>query len=84
MIIANPLYDVVFKCLLKDMNMARELLSTILDEEIERIELKPQETATETGGRIPYSSFRFQSVHQKAEWGIAKRADRTAKGKTGF
>lgn len=34
MIIANPIYDVVFKDLLEDIEIARELLSTILGEEI--------------------------------------------------
>ena len=30
MIIANPIYDVVFKYLLEDADIARDLLSTIL------------------------------------------------------
>ena len=47
-IIANPIYDVVFKYLLEDLEIARELLSTILGEEIAHIEVKPQETAVET------------------------------------
>jgi hypothetical protein len=47
MIIANPLYDVVFKYLLEDMEIARELLSTILGEPILYLEVKPQETVTE-------------------------------------
>ena len=47
MIIANPIYDVVFKYLLEDMEIARELLSTILSEDIVSLEVKPQETATE-------------------------------------
>jgi len=34
MIIANPLYDVVFKYLLEDGEIARELLSIILEEEV--------------------------------------------------
>jgi hypothetical protein len=48
MIIANPIYDVVFKYLLEDTEIARELLSTILGEEIVSIELKPQESTTES------------------------------------
>ena len=47
MIIANPIYDVVFKYLLEDLDIARELLSTILGEEILSLDLKPQEKATE-------------------------------------
>lgn len=47
MIIANPIYDVVFKYLLEDLDIARELLSTILGEEIITLEVKPQETSSE-------------------------------------
>jgi hypothetical protein len=43
MIIANPLYDVVFKYLMEDMGIAREILSTILAEEIHELEANPQE-----------------------------------------
>jgi hypothetical protein len=39
MIIANPIYDVVFKYLLEDLEIARELLSMILGEEIVSIEI---------------------------------------------
>ena len=42
MIIANPIYDVVFKYLLEDVEIARELLSTILGEEVQSVEVKPQ------------------------------------------
>ena len=48
MIIANPIYDVVFKYLLDDMEIARELLSTILGEDIVNLDFKPQEMVTET------------------------------------
>ena len=47
MIIANPIYDVVFKYLMNDLDIARELLSTILGEEIIDISIKPQETSIE-------------------------------------
>ncbi|MDZ7878910.1 MAG: hypothetical protein U5L45_14610 [Saprospiraceae bacterium] len=43
MIIANPIYDVVFKYLLEDMDIARGLLSTIIGEEIEELTIQPQE-----------------------------------------
>ena len=48
MLIANPIYDSVFKYLLEDIEIAREFLSTMLGEEIISIEVKPQETATES------------------------------------
>ncbi|MDX2248474.1 MAG: hypothetical protein SF052_16945 [Bacteroidia bacterium] len=65
MIIANPLYDVVFKYLLEDVEIARALLSTILGEEVESLELKPQETSTETGGGINILRFDFKALIRK-------------------
>lgn len=66
MIIANPIYDVVFKYLLEDVEIARELLSTILGEEVLSLEVKPQETATEkTGGGISILRFDFKAIIKK-------------------
>lgn len=48
MLIANPIYDTVFKYLLEDIELAREFLATLLGEEIISIEVKPQETTTES------------------------------------
>ncbi|MFM2269570.1 MAG: hypothetical protein RL757_3011 [Bacteroidota bacterium] len=63
MIIANPIYDVVFKYLLEDIEIARELLSMIMGEEIISIEIKPQETATETtGSNVNILRFDFKAV----------------------
>ena len=42
-IIANPMYDVVFKQLLTDKDIARYFIGTILGEEIVDIEFAPQE-----------------------------------------
>jgi len=41
--IANPIYDVIFKYLLDDNKIAKKLISLIIDEEIETLELKPTE-----------------------------------------
>jgi len=43
--IANPIYDVVFKYLMQNNEIAILILSTILEEEILSLELLPQETA---------------------------------------
>ena len=43
MLIANPIYDSVFKYLLEDIEIAKELLSTILGEEIIGLDVRPQE-----------------------------------------
>jgi hypothetical protein len=41
--IANPIYDAVFKYLLQDINIAKDILSVILNVEIIELELQPQE-----------------------------------------
>jgi len=43
--IANPIYDVVFKYLMQNNELATLILSTILEEEILSLNLLPQETA---------------------------------------
>nr|VFK59317.1 MAG: PD-(D/E)XK nuclease family transposase [Candidatus Kentron sp. TUN] len=43
--IANPIYDVVFKHLMQNNEIATLILSTILEEEILSLDLLPQETA---------------------------------------
>jgi len=43
MLIANPIYDVVFKRLMENDKVAKFFISTLIDEEIESIEVKPQE-----------------------------------------
>ena len=45
MIIANPIYDVVFKYLLEDMDIARGLFSTIIGEDVIDLTVQPQEVA---------------------------------------
>jgi len=45
MLLANPIYDVVFKYLMEDTEIARRLLSKITGEEIIEISVQPQEYA---------------------------------------
>ncbi len=45
MLIANPIYDVVFKYLMEDTEIARRLLSKITGEDIIEISVQPQEFA---------------------------------------
>ena len=73
MIIANPIYDVVFKYLMEDIEIARELLSIILGEEIISLEIKPQESSTETTeSNISILRFDFKAV-VKTEGGELKK-----------
>jgi hypothetical protein len=43
MVIANPIYDVVFKRMMENEKVAKFFISTLLDEIVETIEVKPQE-----------------------------------------
>jgi hypothetical protein len=43
MIIANPIYDVVFKRMMENEKVAKFFIGTLLEENIETIEVKPQE-----------------------------------------
>jgi hypothetical protein len=74
MIIANPLYDVVFKYLLEDIDIARELIASILGEEILELEVNPQETATEVSpdGNIHIIRFDFKATIVTATGDIKK------------
>lgn len=84
MIIANPLYDVVFKYLLEDVEIARELLSTILGEEVQSLEVKPQETSTETAGGINILRFDFKAVLLKKSGELSKVLIELQKAKQSF
>jgi hypothetical protein len=68
MIIANPIYDVVFKYLLEDIEIARELLSTILGANITNLTVKPQETLVKSdSGEIKIFHLDFNAVIDLAD-----------------
>ena len=67
MIIANPIYDVVFKYLLDDVEIARELLSAILGVKVKSLAMKPKETIVqETSGEIRIYHVDFKAVIDQA------------------
>ena len=72
-LIANPIYDVVFKYLLEDMLIAQELLSTILGVPIIELSVRPQETIVndETTGELKIFRLDFKAVI-KMEDGVQK------------
>ncbi|MDR1053995.1 MAG: hypothetical protein LBL39_07440 [Planctomycetaceae bacterium] len=72
-IIANPIYDIVFKRLMEDTENARYLIKTLLGEDIVDIQVKPQEVVMSKGlqeriakrhpeSQIPFSVLRFDFV----------------------
>jgi len=46
MLLANPIYDVVFKYLMEDNNIAKLYISKIIEEEILELDFRPQEKTT--------------------------------------
>jgi len=74
----------VFKYLLEDVEIARELLSTILGEEVQSVEVKPQETSTETSGDIRILRFDFKAVIKKPNGEISKVLIELQKAKKAF
>ena len=47
MIVANPIYDIVFKYLMEDERIARTILSALLRKDIIRVEVRPHEYTNE-------------------------------------
>ncbi|MBU6342098.1 MAG: hypothetical protein KGS48_11445, partial [Bacteroidetes bacterium] len=84
MIIANPIYDVVFKYLLEEVEIARESLSVILGDEVQSVELKPQESSTETSGDIRILRFDFKAVIKKPNGEVSKVLIELQKAKKAF
>ncbi|BCU06469.1 hypothetical protein [Allochromatium tepidum] len=60
MLIANPMYDVVFKFLLEDQIAAKLLIGTIIGEEILELEFRPQERSH----RVDAGGERFLTVYR--------------------
>lgn len=61
MIIANPIYDVVFKRMMENEKVANFFIGTLLEETIETIEVKPQEF-TYTNELIGIALFRLDFI----------------------
>jgi hypothetical protein len=62
MIIANPIYDIIFKYLLEDLDISRELLSLIIEEEIISLEFKPQESIVEVVNGLRVFRHDFKAI----------------------
>jgi hypothetical protein len=73
--IANPIYDTVFKYLMEDLDIAKGLISTIINREIIEISVQPQETMMEMDSSIekPLRVYRIDFA------AILKQADGTTK-----
>lgn len=61
MLIANPIYDVVFKYLMKDEKVAKLLLSAILGKEVTELEFRPTEQAISLGHALTVMRMDFSA-----------------------
>lgn len=59
--IANPIYDAVFKYLMEDINIAKDILSVILNVEIIELELQPQEVIINVQGGLRFLRLDFKA-----------------------
>ena len=77
MLIANPIYDIVFKYLMEDLDIAKDILSLILNTEIISLTVQPQETTSEVkiSDKPPINIYRldFVAVFKEAD-GSTKKA----------
>ncbi len=73
MIIANPIYDVVFKFLMEDLDVAKRLIAAIIGEEILELEVRPQEFSTPSNKYL-LTIFRldFKAIIKTANGGQKK------------
>lgn len=65
--IANPIYDITFKYLMENEEIAKDILSVILNEKIIHIELKPQETIAETRVGVRIFRLDFKATIQQED-----------------
>jgi hypothetical protein len=59
MIIANPIYDVIFKYFMEDSKVAKLLISSIIGQTIDKIELRPQEISVRNESLFRYTICRM-------------------------
>ena len=70
MLIANPIYDIVFKYLLDDNKVAKLFIGAILNVEVEELEFKPQEMSilfSKTEEEIDNPEFKILRMDFKAK-----------------
>ena len=73
MVIANPIYDVVFKRMMENERVARFFIGTLLEQTIESVEVKPQEF-TYTDELAGLAVFRLDFIATiKTEGGEVKK-----------
>jgi hypothetical protein len=67
MIIANPVYDVVFKYMMEDTRIARTILSALLKVEVVEVEVRPHEYSNDQRDSLSVFRIDFGATIRKAD-----------------
>ena len=67
MVIANPIYDVVFKYLMEDERIARTILSALLKKNIVKVEVRPHEYANDKPNKIAMFRIDFAATIEETD-----------------
>lgn len=59
MLIANPIYDLAFKYLMENLDIAKGIISTIIDEEILHIDFQAKESTFQSPSRLTFYHLDF-------------------------
>ena len=84
MIIANPIYDVIFKYLMENTDIAKDILSAILGINIVSLELKPLELVTQTDSSVRVSRIDFKAIVKDETGGLKAILIEIQKAKQGL
>ncbi len=67
MIVANPIYDIVFKYLMEDERIARTILSALLRKDIIKVEVRPHEYTNSQRDTLSVFSIDFGATIREAD-----------------
>lgn len=84
MIIANPLYDTTFKYLMKNVPIAKGVISTIIDEKIVKLDLRAQESSYKKEERLTVYHLDFVAQIQTRQGELKNVLIELQKSKYGF
>jgi energy-coupling factor transporter ATP-binding protein EcfA2 len=82
--IANPSYDVVFKYLMENISIAKDILSVILGKEIVSLVIEPQETSRTTDDGVRISRIDFKATIKNEDGTLETILIEIQKSRTGF
>ena len=67
MVVANPIYDVVFKYLMEDERIARTILSALLKKEVTHVEVRPHEYSNDERESLSVFRIDFGATVREAD-----------------